>query len=126
MSSLLTRGADMLASAHSNLLGVTITYRRGNTSASFKATLGSTLLQTQDQDGVIRENRSRDFIFPVSALTFLGANSEPRKGDEIEMVDGGIKTLFQLRPGASEQCFRMSDHAGKIVRVFTAQIVRPA
>lgn len=126
MSSLLTRGADMLASAHSNLLGVTITYRRGNTSASFKATLGSTLLQTQDQDGVIRENKTRDFIFPVAALSFLGANSEPRKGDEIEMVEAGVATLYQLRPGANEQCFRMSDHGGRIVRVFTARTARPA
>lgn len=116
----------MLASAHSNLLGVSVVYRRGGTSATIKATLGSTTLQTQDQDGVIRETTTRDFIIPAASLAFLGANRLPEKGDEIDLTENGATTTYEARPGPNEQCYRRSDHAGTVLRVFTNQIARSA
>jgi hypothetical protein len=122
----MTKGAALLAKAHSTQLGVPVVYRRGDTSATIMATLGQTVRETQDQDGMISETVTRDFVFPAASLAFLGASAEPKKGDKITHVAGGVTFTYDVRPGPTEQCYRRCDHEGVVIRVFTNQIARSA
>lgn len=78
--------------------GKTCTYRRRLETHSLTAYASEQSSDFADQNNVITEVQSTDFICLTSALEF----GDPQKGDMLE-IDG---TKYQVQPTNSEKCFR--------------------
>jgi hypothetical protein len=101
---------------------VSVTYRRGSSSVTFNATIGTSLLRIANPGGDVQIVRTeRDFIFPA-ALLVLGNNAvEPADGDTIDQLwPDGITRRYQiLSPGGQEPPWRYSDPRRVQIRAHT-------
>lgn len=98
--------AKIARRSHKRTSGVSITYKRGGTSLSLVATIGTTRRDQQHNDGYVARKQIRDFLIDVADLSI----GEPEIDDEIEETAGGIVYVYRLvSPGGSEEPFRYSD-----------------
>ena len=116
--------AKIARRSHKRTNGVPITYKRGGTSLSLVATIGTTRRDQQSSDGYVSRKQVRDFLVDVSDLASLG---EPGLDDEIEEVSGDTIYVYRLvSPGGSEEPFRYSDRHRLVWRLHVELIEEKA
>jgi len=110
----------ILAAAHraaAAVHGVACTYTRGAASVELTALRGQTRFEAEDEEGVVTQFVSADFLVLAADLALNGAETAPMKGDRILCDD---KTYEVLRLGG-EQCFA-ADPTGTRLRIHTKQV----
>lgn len=122
MPDLLAAGSAWLTSQLNAAAGTTVTYRRGSEEAEITATIGRSEFEAQDQNGVIENWESRDFLIPAASLPF----GEPLRGDVIAETSGDVELEYEVAAPRGVPVFRYGDAFRSIVRVHTKQTVGPA
>lgn len=98
----------------------TVTYRRGSWSVSISAALGSQLLRLNDRLGNVKVERTdRDFIFKIADLVLHDDQVEPKRGDTIELTQGGVVREYEVMSPEGEPAWRYQDPHRTLVRVHT-------
>lgn len=126
MGNLFDKGSALVASAMRAALSTEIVYMRGSGSARIPATVGRTVFEIEDSQGVLRFE-SRDFVVSACDLVLGALPVLPQRGDLIEerSCDGTVRTYEVTAPGR-EQEWRYADTARLLVRVHTKLRVQTA
>lgn len=95
------------------LAGVSVVYSQGATTVTATAIPGRSDTDLETAEGVIRTDRSNDFIFKASDLGLV-----PQRGDTISWGS----RLFAVTTPASGRHYEYSDPAQTVIRVHTKQI----
>lgn len=117
MPDMLAVGAAWLTSQLKDAAGSTVTYRRGSDEAEITATIGRSEFEAQDQNGVIENWESRDFLVTAADLPF----GEPLRGDVIVETAGDLELEYEVAAPRGVPVFRYGDAFRSIVRVHTKQ-----
>lgn len=100
---MLADGLAHLAEVLTTQASQQVTYRRGvdllgtGTPPTVNATIGQTVLETDDGSGAIDRFEVKDFLIKPADLTLNGVPVEPERGDEIDHA--GITYLVDAPPG---------------------------
>lgn len=98
MSDLLQDGLAFLHGVRAASMAHDVTYSRGDTTATVKATVGRSVFETLDAAGLPVAFESRDFLIAVSELS--EDFTEPAAGDRIEEELNATTEIFEvMAPG---------------------------
>jgi hypothetical protein len=114
--------AESLLASLQAVAGRSITYRRGSAAVALTAVPGVTQFEVASGSQYMEELRSRDFLFFASELILSGVRTEPQRLDTIDETVNGVTQSYEVNAPGPGQCFRYSDSAKTIVRVFTRRI----
>ena len=98
MADMLARDTAWLAGQRKRFIGTSVVYRRGASSATLTATIGSTKRELDEGDGLVTRYESRDFLITAADLILGGARVMPQPGDQIVEADGSVCELMDF-PG---------------------------
>jgi len=110
-SGLLYSGASWQSGQLTANASVLVTLRRSGYSdvTDVPATVGTTAIEQEMEDGSSLRIDSHDFLIATSAYQFGGVVVEPADGDIVIETVAGIERQYQLRPFAGEACARPMD-----------------
>lgn len=125
MTDLLKTASDWLGSMFQTHASRSVTYTRGDNTASISATVGRTVHEVMNSLGIMIATESRDFMFPTSDLVLGSVQSEPQAGDRISDVQGTTTFVYEVMPfGKDSRCFRYCDADHTTLRVHTKEVDR--
>ena len=125
MSSLprLQEAAAYALSVARDVAGVAVTYQRasGGEGVPLTATLGNSVHQSSELDGMSYRNATRDFLVKKSDLP----GEEPQEQDTIVRETDGERITYQvIRPDGQDKHFRYMDLAETEYRIHTIEYKR--
>lgn len=118
MADLLAAGSAWLASQLKAAAGRTVTYRRGEDESEITATIGRSDFEAANQNGVIEQWESRDYLLPYADLPY----GEPQRGDVIVEEIGDEVLEYEVSAPRGVPVFHFGDAFRSVVRVHTKQI----
>lgn len=105
------------------LSGVSVTYRRGESSLSVVATIGQTTRNQNRTDDVVTKFTTRDYLIDASELVLDDERFEPQDGDQIEeSFPDGTTRIYEALPLGNEPSSRFSDRHCLTYRIHTELI----
>jgi len=120
--SILEKGAAFLSEKRHSDMSVDISYIRPNeTPISIKATPGRAGGQDTELSGYTIDAERVDWIIRVQDLVIGGNATEPREGDQIGLVAGGVTMLYEINRDDSEKAFIYCDEFKLDYRVHSIQ-----
>lgn len=115
---LLAVGASWLTGQLKQFAGRSITYvRRHQRYEGLTATHVSQEYTTVDQDNFATVIRLDDFLWTASDLPV-----DPRPGDRIEEVIGGVLQIFEVMALGDKPCWELQDSSGLLAIVHTKRV----
>lgn len=99
-----------------------VVYRRDELSAELSVTIGRSLYQQDDGEGVITRSQVRDYLINTADLLNSVIGSLPRRGDQIIEQDGNQVLTFEAMALGGEPPWRYSDPFRFKIRLHTKQI----
>jgi hypothetical protein len=99
-----------------------VIYRRDELSAELAVTVGRSLYQQDDGEGVITRSQVRDYLFDTADLLNSVIGSLPRRGDQIIEREGDQELTFEAMALGGEPPWRFSDPFRFKIRLHTKQI----
>jgi len=107
--------------------GQTVVYRRGEDLEVQidAAARGESTWEQDDEQGVLTELRSVDWLIAADDLSLPGdaGRTEPRRGDKIIVTIAGVEHVYEvLRPADGEPEWRWMDAAQTVRRIHTRLI----
>jgi hypothetical protein len=115
MADMIAAGAAYLAARLKSSAGASVVYQRGTNSGTVVATVGKSMFQTADANGLVENWESRDYLLTTSDLPF----GEPRRGDKIVEVQNGISVTYEVTSPRGVPLFHYGDAFRSTVRVHT-------
>lgn len=116
MPDMIRSGASWLADRLAASAAVTVTYKRGDGVAKIKATIGRSTFESTNQNGVIENWESRDFLVKTAELPY----GEPYRGDLIvEEAADGVETVYEVSAPRGVPLFHFADAFELVCRVHT-------
>jgi hypothetical protein len=122
MSDLLKKGQEWLSSKLTQHASREIVYRRGELGVSLKATIGRSLYDQDDGEGIVTRSQVRDFLIDTLSLLDSIIGSLPRRGDTIVEIDGNATFIFEVMALGGDPPWRYSDPFRLKLRIHTKQI----
>jgi hypothetical protein len=116
MGDLLRQGSQWLEQQRSAHCSSPVTYRRGETEATFDATFGRTEYEVEDDYGLTVAAHVTDFL--VAAVDFAPVFGEPQPGDRI-VADGVVYEVMSL---GNQGPWRWSDPYRTTMRIHTKDV----
>ncbi|XZE36015.1 hypothetical protein SH501x_001566 [Pirellulaceae bacterium SH501] len=120
---------DLLAEGHKWLSGQLyqhmsreIIYRRNELSVLIRATIGKSMYDQDDGEGIVTRSQVRDFLINTRDLTTSIIGSLPKAGDTIVEIDDESEFTYEVMPMGSEPPWRYSDPFRLKLRIHTKQI----
>ncbi len=117
MVDILKTGSDWLADKQNSFASQSVVYKRGANSVTIQAMPTQTNLVI-DQEGVIVNVVSRDFIFLAADLILNGVLEEPQRGDRITWEG----SEYNVSPVDGEKLWKWNDNFKKQLRVQTQEV----
>lgn len=99
-----------------------VIYRRDALSTEIAVTVGRSLYQQDDGEGVITRSQVRDYLFDTADLLNSVIGSLPRRGDQIIEREGDQELTFEAMALGGEPPWRFSDPFRFKIRLHTKQI----
>lgn len=119
MGDIIARGQAFLAAKLKAHASRTVTYRRGASSVSVQATIGTSLLSVGDGAGGTRVVRTdRDYLIAAADLVLGGVAVTPVRGDVITDAAAPAGD-YEVMPYEGEPCWRYADPTGYMLRIHT-------
>jgi len=119
MPDMIRSGASWLADRLAASAGVNVAYKRGNGTAQIMATVGRSTFESQNQNGVIENWESRDYLVKTTELPY----GEPQRGDVIvEEAADGVATMYEVTAPRGVPVFHFADAFELICRVHTKRV----
>ena len=119
MVDLLEQSSAWLDDQRRRLLSRPVVYSRAGDSAETLATVGRTSFEASDDEGVVQEWESRDFLILTADLADFGL---PQPGDRIAETDGQQTLVYEVMALPSQTPWRYSDPYRKTLRIHTKQV----
>ena len=117
MADLLADGAAWLAGQLKAAAARPVIFVRGNSAIEVSATVGMSSFQAADQNGVLEQFESRDFIIDVADLPF----GEPQRGDKVVETIDGIAITYDVSTPRGMPLWRYGDAFRRTARIHTVQ-----
>jgi hypothetical protein len=114
----LRAGAAWLATQLKSSAATNVIYRRGQAWQVIAATIGQTTFESADQNGVVEQWQSRDFI--IAAADF--PHAEPLRGDRIVEMVNGAAVVFEAAAPRGVPLFRYGDAWHSTIRVHAKRV----
>ncbi len=124
MPDLLNTASAWLEAKRTAHLSRTVEYRRGVDAVEVAATVGRTVFEQVDNEGVgiVHRIESRDFLILRTALVLADVEVLPKAGDRIRDPDGDDIQIYEVMAPGGEPPFRFSDPYRRTLRVHTKHI----
>lgn len=122
MADILQRGSDWLEDQRHTHATRTVTYKQDVNSISLAATIGRTIFEIDNGQGVLERIESRDFLVLATDLVLVGLPVLPRRGDRIRETQGATTYVYEVMAPGKEPEWRWSDPYRKTLRIHTKQI----
>ena len=124
MPDLLDKAAAWLEAKRTMHLTRTLEYRRGADVVEVAATVGRTVFEQVDSEGVgiVHRIESRDFLILRTDLVLAGAEVLPKAGDRIRDPDGDLVQIYEVMAPGGEPPFRYSDPYRRTLRIHTKHV----
>jgi hypothetical protein len=122
MPNLLDTGAAWLADQRHKHLATSVVYRHGDAGVVLSATIGRTEFASDAADPTIETWESRDYIVRTADITFGGQVMLPKRGDQIEETDGGVKYVYEVMAPAGQTPWRYADDFRRELRIHTKHV----
>lgn len=128
---ILETGVNWLNSVRLTHLAQSVTYKRDWEEITVTATLGATTYEVADEDGLLIQAKSTDFLIAASALVLGEGIVKPKLGDQIIRTIGGpvfvwpevpVVVTFEVLDLGGVGHYRPCDQYGTILRIHTKQI----
>jgi len=119
MADILETASDWLTTMNHAHRARTVTYVRGETTASVVAVVGRTMHRVPRDFGLFEEVETRDYLIQVDDLTAFG---EPAAGDRIKDTLNAVVEIFEVMSPGDEPVFRYSDAYRKLFRIHTKHV----
>ena len=117
MPDLLANGAAWLAEKLLAHAAQDVLYVRGSEAIPLRATVGRREVLVETSVGMAERHEQWEFVLRPKDLVFGGVMVEPRRGDRIKHVRGGVTHVYEVMPLVGEDVFRPSDPFGELLRV---------
>jgi hypothetical protein len=114
---ILADGASWLAGQLKAVASRPVVFVRGNSAIEVSATIGASSFQAADQNGLIDQWESRDFIIATADLPF----GDPQRGDKVVETIDGIAITYEVSTPRGLPLWRYGDAFRMTVRVHTVQ-----
>ena len=88
MTDMLQKGQEWLASKLTQHASRQVVYRRGELGATLQATIGKSMYDQDDGEGIVTRSQVRDFLIDTQSLLQSIIGTLPRRGDTIVEIDG--------------------------------------
>ncbi len=122
MVDILEDGIDWLNGIRQSHLAQSVVYKRDWQSVTVTATLGSTTYEVADEDGLLIQAKSTDFLIAASALVLGEGLVAPELGDRIIRTIDSVDVTFEVLDLGGVGHYRPADQYGKVLRIHTKQI----
>lgn len=122
MTDMLRRGQSWLADKLKTHASQSVTYRRDNIEVKVAATIGRSMYEQDDGEGVIVRSQVRDYLIDTADLLSSEIGSLPKRGDEIHEVDGNLIHIYEVMALGGDPPWRYSDPFRLKLRIHTKQI----
>lgn len=122
MVDILEDGVDWLNGIRQTHMAQSVTYKRDWESVVVTATLGSTTYEVADEDGLLIQAKSTDFLIAASALVLGEGVVTPKLGDQIIRTVDSEELVFEVLDLGGVGHYRPADQYGKVLRIHTKQI----
>ena len=122
MSDLLKNGQEWLASKLTQHASRQVVYRRGELGVTLQATIGRSMYDQDDGEGIVTRSQVRDFLIDTYALLSSIIGTLPRRGDTIVEIDGEHTFIFEVMALGGDPPWRYSDPFRLKLRIHTKQI----
>ncbi len=122
MTDMLQKGQEWLASKLTQHASRQVVYRRGELGATLQATIGKSMYDQDDGEGIVTRSQVRDFLIDTYALLSSIIGTLPRRGDTIVEIDGDHTFIFEVMALGGDPPWRYSDPFRLKLRIHTKQI----
>jgi hypothetical protein len=122
MTDMLQKGQEWLASKLTQHASRQVVYRRGELGATLQATIGKSMYDQDDGEGIVTRSQVRDFLIDTYALLSSIIGTLPRRGDTIVEIDGEHTFIFEVMALGGDPPWRYSDPFRLKLRIHTKQI----
>jgi hypothetical protein len=122
MTDMLRKGQEWLSSKLTEHASHEVVYRRDELGTVLKATIGKSMYDQDDGEGVVTRSQVRDFLIDTQSLLLSVIGSLPRRGDTIVEIDGDTTFIFEVMALGGDPPWRYSDPFRLKLRIHTKQI----
>jgi len=122
MGDLLQQGAAWLEGVRHRHMTRPVVYQRGALAVTIQATVGRTVFEVSNAQGVVTQVERRDFLVRAEDLVLGGVLVLPAPGDRIRETRGGKVHVYEVMGAGNEKHFRPSDPDGLTLRIHTAEV----
>ena len=119
---MLRKGQEWLSSKLTEHASHKVVYRRNELGAVLKATIGKSMYDQDDGEGIVTRSQVRDFLIDTQSLLLSVIGSLPRRGDTIVEIDGDTTFIFEVMALGGDPPWRYSDPFRLKLRIHTKQI----
>lgn len=122
--SLFSEAEQFLRESRVDHLSIPATYHRGSSSVSLQATQGSTDVDLDSGQSIVRST-TVDWIVDTAELVLDSIPELPRSGDRISATIGSVARWFEVMD-LGPSCYRPHGRDGLSIRIHTRRIATPA
>lgn len=122
MGDLLEQGSAFLEDQRHRHMSRNVNYKRGTDGVDLQATVGKTVFEQADANGLIQRLEARDFLIRAQDLVLAGQTTLPRAGDQVRETQGTTTHVYEVMAPGGEPPFRYSDPFRRTLRVHTKHI----
>jgi hypothetical protein len=122
MTDMLRKGQEWLSSKLTEHASRQVIYRRADLGATLQATIGKSMYDQDDGEGIVTRSQVRDFLIDTQSLLLSVIGSLPRRGDTIVETDGDTTFIFEVMALGGDPPWRYSDPFRLKLRIHTKQI----
>ena len=122
MTDLLGQGAAWLEGMRHRHMTRPVVYQRGALAVTIQATIGRTIFEMSNAQGVVTQVERRDFLVRAEDLVLGGTVVLPAPGDRIRETRSGTVHVYEVMGAGNEKHFRPSDPDGLTLRIHTAEV----
>jgi hypothetical protein len=122
MTDLLGQGAAWLEGMRHRHMTRPVVYQRGALAVTIQATVGRTVFEVSNAQGVVTQVERRDFLVRAQDLVLGSTVVLPAPGDRIRETRGEKVHVYEVMGAGNEKHFRPSDPDGLTLRIHTAEV----
>jgi len=122
LNDFLQNGLSWLSQQLTTHTSRTVIYRRDALSAEVRATIGRSLYDQDNGEGIVTRSQVRDYLIDTSELLNSVIGTLPRRGDQIIETENNCQVTFEVMSLGGEPPWRYSDPFRLKLRIHTRQI----
>lgn len=124
MANVLANASAWLADMRTKHAAETVEYECGGYRVSLAATLGRTMFEVDEGNGVLTQVESRDFLVKASDLVLDGQTVLPERGAKIRQTIGTVTHVYEVLAPKGQDVYKLADAHRNTLRIHTKHVDR--